>query len=249
MILKLFKLLLGLVLLPVVAAVAMAVWELVRLTGEAGGGLSPLGRWWLLGGFAFWVLLFMVMPRPVRSYVLAHELTHALWAWAMGGRVSGLRVGKNSGHVRVSKTNVWITLAPYFFPLYTVLVLLAYGLLSMFRDLHTYEPFWLALVGLTWSFHLTFTVSLLREHQSDIEEGGRLFSYSVIYLLNLLGLCLWIVVVGTPTLEEGLVRWDQDLRSTWGGLAGAIPAAAGKLRGGLSLENRPETEETTGNKP
>ena len=79
---------------------------------------------------------------------------------------------------------------------------------------------------MTWAFHLTFTLSTLRAHQTDIREGGRLFSYSVIYFLNLAGLCLGTVVVGAPTLEEGLLQWDRDLRSTWRGLAAVVPAVA-----------------------
>ena len=35
------------------------------------------------------------------------------------------------------------------------------GVLGWFYDLNAYEPFWLGLVGLTWGFHLTFTISTL----------------------------------------------------------------------------------------
>ena len=52
----------------------------------------------------------------------ATELTHALWTWLMGGKVNRFKVTSKGGHVIVSKTNFLIALAPYFFPVYAVLV-------------------------------------------------------------------------------------------------------------------------------
>jgi hypothetical protein len=46
---------------------------------------------------------------------------------------------------------------------------------------------------LTWAFHFTFTLQSLLTSQPDIQEYGRLFSYSLIYLLNVAGIALWIV--------------------------------------------------------
>jgi len=193
--------LIGILLLPVCAAVTLT---LAGLFGDLdpsafGGGLAG---WALIGGFLFWVFVYLVMTRPVRTYVLAHELTHALWGYLMGAGVSKLKVSAKGGSVQVSKNNVFITLAPYFFPFYTVCVLLLYGLLTLFWDLSCYEPFWLALVGLTWGFHVTFTVSMLMQHQSDIARYGRIFSYTLIYLLNVQGVCLWVVAAGAPTLGD-----------------------------------------------
>ena len=118
----------------------------------------------------------------------------------MGARVSRLRVAKSGGSVTLSKTNVLIGLAPYFFPFYTMCTIAAHAALSLFMDMAAYEPFWLALIGLTWAFHLTFTATTLMQHQPDIAEHGRVFSYALIYLLNVAGISLWIVAVASPTL-------------------------------------------------
>lgn len=193
------KLLLGLLLLPLCwAATASLVAVIVHLRVDRVADVPP-SAWWLAGGFVFWIFLFVTLPRPMRTYVLAHELTHAFWALLMGARVSRLRVSNRGGSVNVSKTNWVITLAPYFYPFYTVLVLVLFLVLARFFDLRAYEPFWLALVGLTYAFHLTFTISILLQRQPDIQEHGRVFSYTVIYLLNLLGLACWIVAVASPT--------------------------------------------------
>lgn len=229
MLLRIIKFLIGLLLLPLGVAATWAVVDLLRSVNLASGAELGPGAWWLAGGFMFWLVLYTVMPRPVRSYVLAHELTHALWAWAMGSRVSGIRVGSEGGYVEVDRVNVWITLAPYFFPLYTALVLLVHGGLSMFYDLSVYEPFWLALVGLTWSFHLTFTLSTLRTHQPDIQAHGRLFSYTLIYLLNLLGVGLWIVAAGSPQLGDFAAQLGGHLADMTAGCGAGISRIVSRL--------------------
>jgi hypothetical protein len=193
--------LVGLLLLPFCCAATRSLAELLQAIQPESYRVIPYSTWGLALGFSVWLLFFFCLPRPVRTYVLAHELTHALWGWVMGAEIKRLRVGRGGGSVVLTRNNFLITLAPYFFPLYTMLVLAAYGLLSLFRDLRPYEPLWMSLIGLTWAFHLTFTIATLIQHQADIRENGRLFSYAVIYLFNVLGIGLWIVLVGSPTLE------------------------------------------------
>lgn len=214
---RLLKFLIGLVLLPFCYALARTLVDLVFALRPDAVGDVPLAFWGLLGGFILWVFIYYALPRPMRSYVLAHELTHALWGVLMGARVSDLKVTGKGGSVRLSKTNFLIVLAPYFFPLYTVLVIFGFFLLqTFFYDLHNYIPFWLALVGFTWGFHLTFTLSMLKQHQSDIEEGGKVFSYAVIVLFNLFGLCLWIVAVADkPTPQMFETQFGGHMAQLW----------------------------------
>lgn len=201
---KAVRFLFGLVLIPVGVALTMTAMTLIGLAQEDGAALAPPPVLAIGGGYLLWLLLYFTLPRPVRAYILAHELTHALWGAVMGARVSRLRVGRDHGSVTLSKTNFWITLAPYFFPLYTVMVVVAYGVLGQFMDVSRYYLLWLGLVGFTWSFHLTFTVAALGQSQSDVRAYGYIFSYALIYALNLLGICLWIVGVSRVTrLEAG----------------------------------------------
>ena len=204
------KLLLGVLLLPFCWAASRTLWILLAGLQPSTWGRVPFAVWTLAGGFAFWLAVYFCLPRMIRTYVLAHELTHALWGSLMGAKVSGLKVSRKGGSVQLSKKNFIIILAPYFFPLYTCLVILGYYLLSLFYDLRPYEPLWLSLVGMTWGFHLTFTVSTLMTHQPDIQENGRLFSYAFIYLMNILGISLWVVMVASPTLEQFVRQWGHD---------------------------------------
>jgi len=217
MIVRTIALFVGLALVPACVAATQTFYGLLRAVQPESLTAIPPAAWALIGGFLLWVFLYATLPRPMRSYVLAHELTHALWAWLMGARVQGLNVSEDRGSVVLSKSNVWITLAPYFFPLYTVLVIVGYYLLSVFYDIEGYFPFWLGAVGFTWGFHFTFTISTLMQHQTDIQEYGKIFSYSLIYLLNILGICLWIVIVSSATLEELADGFADNLTTqiTW----------------------------------
>lgn len=214
MITRLLRFVVGILLIPAAAGATWTLADLLKGLQAASLATVPTSVWALVGGFVLWVFLYATLPRPVRSYVLAHELTHALWAWLMGARVRGLRVSGDQGSVTVSKSNFLITLAPYFFPLYTVLVIVAYYVLSVFVDVGGYYLFWLGAIGFTWGFHFTFTISTLMQHQSDISECGHVFSYAVIYLCNVLGICLWVVIVSSATVEDlvqGLQGHTLDL--------------------------------------
>ena len=199
----------GVVLVPVCVAASQTLMTLVQAIQPESTRLVPPAAWGLVGGFLVWLFLYFTAPRPLRSYVLAHELTHALWGALMGARVSRLNVAREQGSVTLSKTNFLITLAPYFFPLYTVLVVLAYYVAAIFLDVAPYAAWWLGLVGFSWGFHLTFTIQTLMQKQTDIQECGHLFSYATIYLLNVLGICLWVVMVSAVTLEEMVTALAQ----------------------------------------
>jgi len=221
--LKFFKLIIGLCLLPLCRAFSCVLYALfvsVSSDPSAGGAAWPLPA-----GFLISVLGFFLLPRPFRTYVLAHEMTHAFWGLLAGARVGRMKVGREGGHVELSKSNFLISLAPYFFPFYTGLVIAGWYAAGFFYDLSAYTPWWMALIGLTWGFHVTFTVYMLSRHQPDIQEHGRLFSYVIIYLANLFFVALWMILIGAPTFVEtgGLLRvetavlckalWNQALEA------------------------------------
>lgn len=224
------RILVALALLPLCLAFTETAFDLLVMAQPPGGGIIPATAQAVGGGYLLWLVIFFTMPRPVRSYVLAHELTHALWAALMGGRVSKLRISKTGGSVIVSKTNFLITLAPYFFPLYTALVILLYVVLGFFVSVEEYYLVWLALVGFTWGFHFTFTVTTLLQHQSDIEEYGHLFSYVIIYVLNILGVCVWVTMVASPTLRDLVHAVAGHAGDHYGALLRGAIGLVGELR-------------------
>lgn len=152
----------------------------------AAEGLSP-AVFWIAVGFAAFVAVSLFFPAPMRAYVLGHELTHALWALLFGARVSRLRVARSGGSVSVSKSNVLITLAPYFFPFYTAVVVLAAVVFRLCAGRLPCVGAWLAAVGFTWAFHVAFTVRALAQRQPDVDVYGTFFSLVFIWLANFAG--------------------------------------------------------------
>jgi hypothetical protein len=222
MLLKFFKFLVGILLIPICIGVTRSIVSLVQAIEPSPDVFIPTPALAMLGGFALWTLVYLILPRPARTYVLAHELTHALWGSLMGARVVDMKISKETGSVTLSKSNFLIALAPYFFPLYTVMAIAAYYGCALFMDVENYYLGWLGLIGLTWGFHFTFTISTLLQHQSDIRDNGHLFSYAVIYLMNALGIALWIVLVSSATLGQWLGFLKHDLLASatlvWDGL-------------------------------
>src|SRR3989440_4649724 len=150
--------------------------------------------WFFTLGAVLWLIAFFGLPRPLVIYVFGHELTHALWVWLMGGRVSRFRVSRDGGHVVTSKANFWIALAPYFFPIYSILALITYGLLSLFFNMQPYGRLLYAVIGATWAFHFTFSCWMIPKNQTDLTDQGTFFSLVIIYLMNLLLLSVMLIL-------------------------------------------------------
>lgn len=190
---RFFCFLLALALLPCVWAFSRAFLDVFLLIPSGGGALFSAELMAMLGGLAAFLVVWVVLPAPVRLYVLGHELTHAVWGLAFGARVSNLKVGVSGGSVSLSKSNVWITLAPYFFPFWTILVVAAALVTRCFVSPLPWPCAWLFAVGFTWCFHVCFTIRSLLQTQPDVQEYGRLFSYVLIWLFNVAGVIAWIV--------------------------------------------------------
>lgn len=200
------KFVVGLFLLPLCYILTAAFFSALidALTSQAPGRphFWATPEFWFFGlGLVCWLIIYYGLPFPIRIYVFGHELTHYLMVKIMGGEVSEFRVGTDGGYIVSSKINTWIALAPYFVPIYSVFVIAAYGLLSTFYDLQPHAELatgiLYGLLGLTWGFHATFTLSMIPRGQTDLAYGGTFFSLTVIYLMNLLVLSL-LLILATP---------------------------------------------------
>jgi hypothetical protein len=156
-------------------------------------------------GAVVWLAIFLFLPRPTRLYVFSHELTHALWVLMMGGRVRGFRVTSKGGHVISTKDNWLISLSPYFFPLYSIMLVVGYGVLRQFAALEGWRWLFLFLLGATWCFHLTFTVVTISRGQQDLRRHGLFFSLLIIYAVNLLVLASLLAVFADTVTFGGLL--------------------------------------------
>ena len=201
---KIIKFFIAVLLLPACGALTLSACHVGReLLNSPDGWLSWSSPLVAFGaGYGLWLVAFVLLPKPMRTYVLGHELTHAFWALLMGARVGGLKVGKTGGQVKTSKTNWFITLAPYFFPFYAMLFIGLFFTANAIWGLNNYFGWLFFLVGLGWSFHVTFTLmTLLQSSQPDLKSQGFLFSAVVIYCMNLLVLLLFMATLSSQTFS------------------------------------------------
>jgi hypothetical protein len=195
---KLLKFLIALALLPLVGGEVRTLIDLARAA-------IPVGQWpeaWFLSflaGFVAWVLVFLVLPKTMWLYVLGHEFTHALASMMAGGKVSAFKVSAKGGHVITDRVNWWITLSPYFVPIYALIWIALWLTVDFYYPLKTWQPILYFGLGLFWAFHLTFTVSMLHLEQTDLSSQGYIFSGVIIMLFNLM-IVLFLLSVLTHDL-------------------------------------------------
>lgn len=189
---KWFKAIVAVLLLPFCLGCLRAFWRVLAASGAA-------DTFWVAftAGVICWVVVFMLLPRPMWVYVVGHEMTHALWTWVFGGRVKKIKATSRGGYVNVTKTNFVIALAPYFFPFYAFLVVIFFGAGHLLWNWAKYWSIFHLLLGAAYAFHVTLTIYILRLEQSDITQHGYLFSGVVIFLGNVL-----VPLLALPLLTE-----------------------------------------------
>ena len=202
---KWLKFILGLLLLPVCAGAVPALVQVVRVGGGASEVWVPLGA-----GAACWLVIFAILPKPMWIYVVGHELTHVVWSWLFGGKLKKFKATSQGGEVVITKSNFLVALAPYFFPLYAVLVVLLFLAGHLIWGWSRWTPGFHLLLGAAYAFHLTLTWEILQTRQSDITGQGYLFSGVVIFLGNALVLLLGIpLLTGQGRLLTVLGWWME----------------------------------------
>lgn len=180
----------AILLLPVCIGAGQTLWMVMRACGKADETFVPI-----IAGAACWLVIYLLLPRPMWLYVFGHELTHALWVWLFGGRVKKFKATSEGGHVVVDKTNFLIALAPYFFPLYAVMVVLIFVVGHLVWNWKGYLVWFHLFIGAAYSFHITLTAQTLQTRQTDITSQGYIFSAVIIFLGNVL-----VLLIGIPLL-------------------------------------------------
>ena len=208
---KWVKMIIAVLLLPVCVGAAQALWMVIQHSGSADTTWVPL-----LGGAASWIVIYLLLPKPMWIYVLGHELTHAVWAWLFGGRVKKIKVTSSGGHVLITKTNFLIALAPYFFPLYAVLVVAVFAIGHLIWNWRQFLVVFDLFLGAAYAFHITLTAHILKTRQSDITEQGYLFSAVVIFLGNISVLLLGIPLLAAKVdVGRAFLWWFECTREVF----------------------------------
>jgi hypothetical protein len=148
------------------------------------------GRWSFLAGALGYGLVWTLFLRHVRVGFLStleHELTHCIFAWLTGNRVTRLTAALHSGgEMRIDGTPNWlIAVAPYFFPTLSALLLVA----AVFVDPRWQTPLY-ACIGASIAYHVISTCQETHRSQSDLREAGLLFSLLFLPTANLFSYAL-----------------------------------------------------------
>ena len=208
MALKFLKFLVALALLPLVAAEVWTLADLARLSVPAGswheGWFASFGA-----GFGAWLVIFAFLPRALWFYVLGHEFTHALAAMLAGGKVTAFKVSSQGGHVMTDRTAWWISLSPYFVPIYALVWMALWLTVDFYHPLAAWLPVLYFGIGFFWAFHLTFTGSMLHRQQTDLSREGYVFSIVIIALFNLVAVLLLLALLVHHFGLAGHLFWQR----------------------------------------
>jgi hypothetical protein len=194
------------------ATVDQGFWQAPTFWYFATGALVMGG--WLWSGLLQSFFLYL--------YVLGHELTHAVFVLVFRGKVTDFHVSATGGYITTNKTNLVIALSPYFVPFWSVICVLVYAALRFGFDL---RPGWdlafYGAMGVTWTFHMAWTLWMIPRDQPDLKENGTLLSLVIIYLANLLVLVALLCVAEDAPLRntrEFAMEWLRHA-ATWGDVA------------------------------
>ena len=157
------KFILGVCLLPFVYAITTSLISELSLVAKI-----QQGYFW--AGAATLLLLHLFIWEPQVIYDKGHRLLEVVFSFFQP----------------------LVKVAPYLLPIYTIFLLIIYGVLSI-----SIKSAWLVdacifFLGFTTSLHLIFCARTLRVQKGDLLKANYIFGFSFIYIVNLglLGLCL-----------------------------------------------------------
>lgn len=148
--------------------------------------LTVLG--WFFLPLLMMILLWLVIPGLSGSFlsILEHELTHMVFAVLTFHSPHDINVQRGVGgnFIYTGNGNWLISIAPYFFPTSSVLVILL-GLFYFFMG-QTLPPFYWAILGVMTGYHLISTLDEIHLGQTDFKSAGYLFSILFLPAANLI---------------------------------------------------------------
>ena len=79
-----------------------------------------------------------------------------------------------------------VRIAPYVLPVYTIVLFIAYELLSMAVKSEWLLEYFIFLLGLSVALHLIFSAKSIRAKKSDFLKANYIFGFALIYIINLM---------------------------------------------------------------
>lgn len=144
---------------------------------------TNLRYWALFAGFLFFFVARTMMEASVRTSmeVLAHELTHAVFAVLTFHKVSGLKINNDDSGGSMSfegEGNWLIIIAPYFFPLFGLIAMITISIYQWFAPMNIFIS---AAFGYIIGYHIDTVCSQIHEKQTDLPKVG--YPFCAVFLL------------------------------------------------------------------
>jgi hypothetical protein len=180
---RIIKLIVGILAIPIMFGVTYAFYTNIVTVSQLSGILS-----YFVWGIVSYVFLHLLFYKPTFFYVIGHEAVHAAFAWAMGGKINSFTVNKEGGSVSTDKSNTFIELSPYFVPIYAIILMAIYFVISYSYKIN--GAAFIYLIGFALAFHVVMTIEVMKVRQPDILKSGYLFSIVFVYVLNIIIIAL-----------------------------------------------------------
>jgi hypothetical protein len=153
---------------------------------------SPEFICFLSGGVLFLIFWIFYFSRRDNFWsILQHELTHAFFALFFFKKVHTISASRQKGgKISIERGNFVIALAPYFFPLISIL----FGIIKLLMY-PQYTLLFNFMIGFSFIFFILNMFSTLHLNQTDIRDSGIIFSIVFIIFFNIffLGLILYVI--------------------------------------------------------
>lgn len=161
--------------------------------------------WALFAGFLFFFVARTMMDSSVRASmeVLAHELTHAFFALLTFHKVNGIKINADDsgGNMSFEGEGNWlIIIAPYFFPLFGLIAMIA---ISVYQGFAPMNILICMIFGYIIGYHVDTVCSQIHEKQTDLPKVG--YPFCAVFL---------------PPANLWMIGWMMAFNSRgWGGIS------------------------------
>lgn len=161
-----------------------------------------------VGSIISWFIAGIANDKLLYLYVLGHEMTHAMFVYICGGRISDIHFSSEGGFVMTNKSNILIALSPYFVPFWSAVLISVHSFASLWAPIPAGGLILNGLLGFTWTFHIIWTVWMIPKDQPDLREHGFFLSFMIIVLANLLLISLMVCATSREVqLSNFIFNW------------------------------------------
>ena len=207
---KVIKNLTGFILVPLVSSATLSFYKTAEDFSRREESII-----YLLTGIISYLVIRLIISKIGSSImefaeVFYHELIHTIYSVIfLKGIKSFFASDAKGGEIQTSRSNFIIELSPYFFPFVAVFFSLIKPIV-----VEKYHGYLILCAGTGIGLHLSSVFHDLKVEQSDIDKNGILFSFVIIFLLNMifLGIIFSLLDSGYPRIMEFFDDFLENFR-------------------------------------